>query len=317
MENVEIKPKSSSNVSVPIISTLDSNSLDKIKENLKYVSNKSNYEKILNNLELLLKGQELTQKDMQLGFIGLAKQNSELLNLNKELNQQLEMVTSELNQIKKEREKKSALREKRSNRKHLPKRSPINSEIYNQLMKENESPSYIATRTRIAICILTVTGIRISELLPLKVVQLETLFKEGWIGIDRLKKGPANHKAFLTWEGKKIVKARKRDFEFLLAMKCKDSYVFTSDQKPYQMLRRETITMDVNKVTRSVANRIESKPNITSHSFRIGYITSLWRDTLDIEFVRQAIGHSKIDTTSRYVENLSEEERKSRIDSIN
>ena len=51
------------------------------------------------------------------------------------------MVTSELNQIKKEREKKSALREKRSNRKRLPKRSPMTSEIYNQLMKENESPS--------------------------------------------------------------------------------------------------------------------------------------------------------------------------------
>ena len=219
---------------------------------------------------------------MRLGFIGLAKQNSELLDLNKELNQQLEIVASELNQIKKEREKKFALREKQSNRKRLSKRSPMNSEIYNQLIKENESLVYIATRTRIAICLLTVTGIRISELLSLKVNQLETLLKEGWIGIDRLKKGPANYKAFLTSEGKKIVKARKRDFEFL-------SNIFISDQKPFQMLRRETITMNVNKVTGSVANRIESKPNITSHSFRIGYITSLWRDTLDIEFVRQAI----------------------------
>lgn len=72
-------------------------------------------------------------------------------------------------------------------------------------------------------------------------------------------------------------------------MKCKDSYVFTSDQKPYQMLWRETITMDVNKVI-----RIESKPNITSHSFRIGYITNLWRDNGDIKFVSQVIGHSKM-----------------------
>ena len=39
--------------------------------------------------------------------------------------------------------------------------------------------------------------------------------------------------------------------------------------------------------------------------------------SIDIEFVRQAIGHSKIDTTSRYIENLSQEERKSRMDSIN
>jgi len=71
-------------------------------------------------------------------------------------------------------------------------------------------------RTRIAICLLTVTGICISELLPSKVGQLETFFKEGWIGIDRLKKDSANHKTFLTLKGKNIVKVQKRDFEFLL-----------------------------------------------------------------------------------------------------
>ena len=77
-------------------------------------------------------------------------------------------------------------------------------------MKESEGPTYIGTRTRIAICLLTVTKIRIGELLPLKVGQLETLLKEDWISINLLKKDSANHKAFLTSEGKKIVKARKR-----------------------------------------------------------------------------------------------------------
>ena len=103
----------------------------------------------------------------------------------------------------------------------------------------------------------------------------------------------------------------------MIKMKSKDSYIFTADQKPYQMFCRETLTMDVNKVTRSIANCIDSKPNITSHSFRIGYITSLCKDTLDIEFVRQAIGHSKIDTISKYIATLSEEERKIRIAFIN
>ena len=37
-----------------------------------------------------------------------------------------------------------------------------------------------------------------------------------------------------------------------------------------------------------------NKPTLTSHGFRIGFITKLWRDTGDIEFVRQAIGHAKI-----------------------
>jgi hypothetical protein len=61
-------------------------------------------------------------------------------------------------------------------------------------------------------------------------------------------KGPVNHKAFPTAERGEIVKARKRDFEFLFLMKNKDSYIFTSDQKPNQMLRRETITIDGNRI---------------------------------------------------------------------
>jgi integrase len=312
----EIKSKSSSTVIVSEISILNRNDLNKIKEEFRDDSNENHYKKILNNLELLLEGQEVTQKDLQLGFIGLAKQNSELLDLNKELNQQLEIVMSELNIIKKEREEKAARRDRWSNRKRLSKRDPMTAEIYTELMRAAEGPTYINLRTRIAICLLTVTGIRIGELLPLKVDQLETLLKEGWISIDRLKKGPANHKAFLTSEGKKIVKARKRDFEFLFVIKDKDSYVFTSDRKPYQMLRRETITMDVNRVMHSVSSLLPSKPIITSHSFRIGYISQLWEDTKDIEFVRQTVGHRSLNSTSGYVTHMDDEERQNRISSI-
>jgi site-specific recombinase XerD len=274
-------------------------------------------------LELLVKGQGsnsnklvIIGNDLRKGFIGLALRNEELLKSNDQLEQQLDEVLKELNAVKKEREEKAARREKWAKRKRLPKRDPITFKIYNLLIKESEGPTYIATRTRIAICLLTVIGIRISELLSLKVGQLETLLEEGWISIDRLKRGPANHKAFLTSEGKKIVKARKRDFEFLFLMKDKDSYIFTSDRKPNQMLRRQTITMDVNKVMHSVSNLLPSKPNITSHSFRIGYISQLWKDTKDIEFVRQTIGHRNLNSTSAYVTSMDDEERQNRISSI-
>ena len=274
-------------------------------------------------LDLLVKGQErnsnkleIIGNDLRKGFIGLALRNEELLQSNDQLKEQLDDVLQELNAIKKEREEKAARREKWANRKRLPKRDPINSEIYNLLIKESEGPTYIATRTRIAICLLTVTGIRIGELLSLKVGQLETLVEEGWISIDRLKRGPANHKAFLTSEGKKLVKARKRDFEFLFLMKDKDSYLFTSDRKPNQMLRRQTITMDVNKVMHSVSDLLPSKPKITSHSFRIGYISQLWKDTKDIEFVRQTIGHRSLNSTSAYVTHMDDQDRQNRILSI-
>lgn len=90
------------------ISILNRNNLNKITEEFR----ENDYKTILTSFELLLEGQEVTQKDLQLGFIGLAKQNSELLDLNKELNQQLEIVISELSIIKKEREEKPARQER-------------------------------------------------------------------------------------------------------------------------------------------------------------------------------------------------------------
>ena len=74
--------------------------------------------------------------------------------------------------------------------------------------------------------------------------------------------------------------------------------------------------MDVNKVTHSVSKLLPSKPNITSHSFRIGYISQLWKDTKDIEFVRQTIGHRRLDSTSGYVDQMTDQERQNRIRSL-
>jgi integrase len=291
------------------------NKIQKI-EKFSEEENELTYQKRDSQLDLLIKGQELNQQELRLGFIGLAKQNSELLDLNQKLNQQVEIVVSELNTMKKEREEKVERREKWAKRKRLSKRDPINSEIYKLLIEESEGPNYIAIRTRIAICLLTVTGIRVGELLPLKVGQLKTLLNQGWISIDRLKRGPVNHKAFLTTEGKKIVKARKKDFEFLFIMKNKDSYIFTSDRKPNQTLRRETITIDVNRVMRHVSKGLPDKPQITSHSFRTGYISQLWKDTKDIEFVKQTIGHRSLNSTSGYVSNMTDQERQNRISNI-
>lgn len=46
--------------------------------------------------------------------------------------------------------------------------------------------------------------------------------------------------------------------------------VNTSKANHYQMLSRETISKNVNRVMPSVSNQFTDKPNITSHSFRVG-----------------------------------------------
>ena len=274
-------------------------------------------------LDLLLKGQEKNSDKLQIigeelrrGFIGLALRNEELLKSNEQLKQQLDGVLKELNTIKQEREEKAARKETRANRKRLPKRDPMTREIYKELIKATQGPTYIHVRTRIAISILAVTGIRINELLPLKVNQLQTLIKENWIAIDRSKRGPSNHKAFLTKEGKKIIQDRQKDFELIFLMKEPDSYIFTSESQHNKPLGRVVITKDINKVMRQVSNQLSDKPNITSHSFRIGYISQLWKDTKDIEFIKQTIGHQKLDTTSAYVKQLSDQERQKLIEQL-
>ena len=296
------------------------NKLQKInKENNKlanYESLQIELSKILENQRIGKKKQDQILETTQRGFIGLALRNEELLEINKELRQQLSIVVTELNLIKEERQEKEIRKQARANRKRLPKREPMTAEIYKKLLQAAEGPAYIDVRLRIAICLLTITGIRINELLPLKVYQLQTLVEEGWIAIDRSKRGPANHKAFLTKEGKKLVKDRQKDFQFIFLMKEPDSYVFTNESNHSKILTRETITKAVNLVTRTVSEEISSKPNITSHSFRIGYITQLWKDSKDIEFVKQTIGHRKLDTTSAYVKKLSDHERQKRIDQL-
>jgi integrase len=280
-------------------------------------------EEILTALESLKKDQNKQSQLICYGFINLQTQNDQLLSENQkltaqyeQLNNNFEKVVAELERLKDEREEKQRRKEARSKRKRLPKRAPMTAEIYHQLIKSVEGRTYLKIRLRIAFSLLVVTGIRVSELLPIKVSQLKTLVKDGWIAIDRSKRGPSSHKAFLTKEGRKILQNRASDFDYIFFMKDSDAYVFSSEKDDSVPIRRETLTKAINRVMTSVSLELPNAPNISSHSFRIGYITQLWRDLKDIEFVRQSIGHQKLETTSSYVTQLSDDERQHKINQI-
>ena len=77
--------------------------------------------------------------------------------------------------LKNEREEKMSRKEACATRKPLPRREPMTREIYDLLIQASRNPAYTSVRLRIAFCLLRVTGIRINELLLLKVGQLQTL----------------------------------------------------------------------------------------------------------------------------------------------
>ena len=121
---------------------------------------------------------------MQKGFIGLALRNEELLKSNDQLKQQLDGVLKELNAIKQELEEKATRKEARANRKHLPERDAMTTEIYKKLIKETEGSTCLHIRLKLTLYLLAVNGVRINELLNIKVSQLKTLTQEFWIGIN-------------------------------------------------------------------------------------------------------------------------------------
>lgn len=126
-------------------------------------SNVGRDEKLFQLFSLMAESHVETQSIMKEGFVGLAIQDAELKEQNKALKDQLNQLQEQLKFVTEELQKR----------------------------KERE-------RLRLAIALLLVTCIRINELLPLKMKQLESLFTKHWISINRAKRGPANHKAFLT-----------------------------------------------------------------------------------------------------------------------
>lgn len=75
------------------------------------------------------------------------------------------------------------------------------------------------------------------------------------------------------------------------------------------MLRRETITRDVNQTMRFISKSIPDQPVISSYSFRVGEITQLWKDPKDIEYIKQSLCHPELDTTSAYVNQLLDQNK--------
>lgn len=94
---------------------------------------------------------------------------------------------------------------------------------------------------------------------------------------------PSNQKVFLTRKGKKIIQDRNKDFQLIFFNERTKCLLFSNH---FKKLRRELITTDVNKVMHKVSKRFPGQPNITSHSFRVGYIIQLWKDSKDIEFIK-------------------------------
>ena len=97
-------------------------------------------------------------------------------------------------------------------RQNKSKRDPITLEIYQLILNEIPERNYVAIRLRLAFCLLLITKLRISDLLLLKMDQLDRLLNLGWI-IIKTESSTQNYeyKIFLTTNEQKILNDQRKD----------------------------------------------------------------------------------------------------------
>jgi len=262
--------------------------------------NKWNKKKIYMTSKDAFEKERLNWRSNKLPYRSLIKQYNEVKNANRKLDKKLTLIVARLERIEKEQEKNNSRKDAYINKRYVLESQPMTRIIYNQLINDKQTTTvcqYKNIRLRVALCILFLTGISLSQLVTLQVYQLQTLVKNHWISIHHFKRDSNNSKAFLTEEGKKILQAREKDFEIIFHNKIQNSYIFTSEFRPDRMLRRETMSRDINQRIKSVSSHLPHKISITTRSFCSGDIKDLWEDSGDIEFVRHSIYRQTLNTT--------------------
>jgi len=146
-------------------------------------------------------------------------------------------------------------------------------------------------KSRLIISLLYSSGLRVSELVNLKVSDLD--FKEniGWV-----RKGKGNKDRLFTLsqnlvnDVKKYLEGRQHEYVF-------------SKSKPLT-------TRNIQKIIHGVKKRAGINKKVTPHTLRHSFATHLLESGVDIRKIQVLLGHSSLNTTQLYAHVSSEEIKK-------
>lgn len=191
----------------------------------------------------------------------------------------------------------------------------------------------IKTRLRVACICLILTGVRISELHSITLSQILLLFFKKFIPIDRVKRGRSSHKAYISKKGHQLLQEYQKDifriieiFEIeesitektnFLSSPYIDRFLFSPiTKKGLKPINISYFTTALNDLLKNIPELNDKGIKLTTHSFRHGFITELWKKTGDIEFVRANIGHAQIGTTANYIHQIPDYEMRERVEQL-
>jgi site-specific recombinase XerD len=264
---------------------------------------------MLQNQVLLSNIEELKDKIDE-----LKNQNNELLLMTNYLVERAQEI-EEKERLFNERQVKRQLAQK------LQRRGYISSteffEISFEIMPKVFKNKYILARTRLASFLMFFLGLRVGNLLVLKVRHLKELMYNNQTEIPIEKKGRPNQLISLGEDAQRLLTEDFYDDVALVLKDKEDDYpVFTQEGEPDVPLHRVTHTNSINKALKFAS--IQFHKNLSTHSFRATFITEGIMNNIPIHIMQKAIGHKNIQSTEFYVHHdLSMEEWKQVLKNIN
>ena len=214
-----------------------------------------------------------------------------------EVQKELKFVHDQAVEDLKEKQRKQELKNKRKNAKKQPLRDIITPEDFELIKSLVKGSSFVKERRIVALTILYLTGLRVSNLLLFSVKNIKELFEKGRTHISLIKGGEKRHPIRLSNQGHQILSAIKDDCSFLFKGKNDNDLLFTPLNYFNKPMQREFFDKELNDILKQASNQLGKF--IRTHSFRATLITDLLQTT-PIDQVKELIGHRSIASTIEY-----------------
>lgn len=150
-----------------------------------------------------LKSEKLLQQNLELKF--------KLIEMNKTMSYVAEQTKIQENT----REKKALAKQKRDLSTKLPLRDTISRADFDVVISLVKGHRFSKARRRLALALLYLSGLRVSNLRLLSVKNVKTLLKTGDVTLPIIKRGFNRHPINLSAKGLGLLKEFTKDFEIL------------------------------------------------------------------------------------------------------
>ncbi len=175
----------------------------------------------------------------------------------------------------------------------IPKKETKLPEVLNKAEVKKLIESTDNLKSRLLVSLLYSSGLRVSELVNLKIEDLNLQERIGWV-----RKGKGGKDRIITLSGNLA-----DELQEYLETKGKDRYYIFSKEKPLT-------TRNIQKIIKGAGVRAGINKKVTPHTLRHSFATHLLESGVDIRLIQTLLGHASLNTTQVYTHISSEQIKK-------